>query len=106
MEFLSTVESAFAIKGRGLVLVPKKPENDFLVRVGIALELRTPDGRSLRTHITGVEFLKPLLGHGPCAMAFLITRDIGKDDVPPGTEIWYLREDAPDASSPSGSQPI
>ena len=106
VEFLSKVESTFQIHGRGLVLVPKKPETDFRIRVGIALELRTPDGRSLRTHITGVEFLKPLPGHGPWGMAILITRDIAKYEVPAGTEIWYRREDAPEADPPSSSQPI
>ena len=90
MEFLSKVESTFSISGRGLVIVPEKPESDFLIRVGTELELRTPDGRSLNTHITGVEFLKPRTG--PCGMALLITRDIGKDDVPAGTEIWYFRD--------------
>jgi translation elongation factor EF-Tu-like GTPase len=94
MEFLSKVESTFSISGRGLVIVPEKPESDFLIRVGTELELRTPDGRSLKTHITGVELLKPLPGQGPCRLAFPITRDIGKDDVPVGTEIWYLRVDA------------
>ena len=94
MEYLSKVADAFQIHGRGLVLVPEQPESDFQVRVGIALELRTPDGRSLSTHITGVEFLKPSLGAEPCRMAFLITRDIGKNDVPAGTEIWYLQDPA------------
>jgi hypothetical protein len=103
MVFLPRVESTFSVHGRGLVLVPEKPETDFLIRAGTALELRTPDGRSLRTHITGVEFLKQATG--PCDMALLITRDVNNDEAPPGTEIWYLR-DALASHSPSGSPPV
>jgi len=99
MEFLAKVETTFSIQGRGLVLVPEEPEGEFLVRVGVTLELRTPDGRTIRTQITGVELLKRSLGHGPCGLAFLVGRDIGKDEVPAGTEIWYRQEDPSDAPS-------
>jgi hypothetical protein len=100
MEFLSKIADTFQVPGRGLVLVPEKPETDFLIRVGTALELRTPDGRCLKTRITGVESLRESLETPRRRMTILITRDIGKNDVPTGTEIWYFREAMPD-SSPS-----
>jgi hypothetical protein len=90
MEFLSKVESTFTVFGRGLVLIPEEPATDFRIRVGTPIELRTADGRSITTHITGVELLKPSTGR--CGMAILITREIGKDEVPLGTEIWYVAE--------------
>jgi hypothetical protein len=105
MDFFSRVEDTFLVTGRGLVVVPEKPETDFRIRVGTPIELRTPEGRSIRTHIYGVEFLKPLPGRGPCGMAFSIKPGIGKDEVPPGTEIWYVRDD-PASHSPSDSQPV
>lgn len=103
VEFFSKVEDTFVVPGRGLVVVPEKPETDFRIRVGTPIELRTPEGRSIKTHITGVEFLKQATG--PCDMALLITRDVNKDEVPSGTEIWYLRDD-PGVHPPSGSQPV
>jgi translation elongation factor EF-Tu-like GTPase len=99
MEFFSTVESTFSVAGRGLVIVPEVPQGDFRIRAGTKIQLRTPDGRLLDSHITGVEFLKEALA-APCRMAILITRDIGRDDVPVGTEIWYFRETAALAKSP------
>jgi translation elongation factor EF-Tu-like GTPase len=99
MEYLSKVADAFQIHGRGLVLVPEKPENDFLIKVGTELELRTPNGRSLKTHITGVESLRESLDK-PRRMTILVTRDIGKADVPIGTEIWYVRQEVVPKASP------
>jgi hypothetical protein len=104
MEFLSKVADTFQIQGRGLVLVPEKPETDFRIRVRIALELRTPGGRSLRTRIAGVEISTPLPGLGPCGMAYSITHGITKDEVPAGTEIWFLREDTRDAPCQSSAE--
>ncbi len=98
MEFLSKIESTFTVWGRGLVVVPEDQKGDFKIRVGTQVQLRTPDGRSLATRITGVEFLKPLTGN--CCMAILLTRDLATEDVPVGTEIWYVREENIEAHRP------
>jgi len=96
--FLAKVESAFSIFGRGIVLVPEEPEGDFRIRIGTPIQLRTAGGHIRDTHITGVESLHGRKEDGTkfSRMAILITRDITKQAVPRGTEIWYLREDSPE----------
>jgi translation elongation factor EF-Tu-like GTPase len=96
--FLAKVENTFSVTGRGLVLVPAECAEDFRIRVGTPIQLRTPEGHTRDTHITGVEFLCGLKEDGTkfSRIAILITRDITKQDAPSGTEIWYLREDSPE----------
>ena len=56
MRLFFKVEDVFHVSGRGCVIVPAIPENlDFKVRTKDQIELRTPDGRILQTHIASVE---------------------------------------------------
>jgi hypothetical protein len=48
-----------------------------------------PDGRVLDTHIASIELLKPQDGSA-CRMAIMLPRDLVKQDVPIGTEVWLL----------------
>ena len=66
MTFLFKIEEVFEIYGRGCVIVPVVAEGaDFKIRPRDAIQLRTPDGRTLNTHIGSVEFLKPEVGRCP-----------------------------------------
>jgi translation elongation factor EF-Tu-like GTPase len=91
MKLLCKVEDTFYISGRGCVIVPAIPEGlDFRIRAKDQIELRTPEGRVLQTHIASVEFAKRQ--NAPCRMAIMLPVDIAKQDVPTGTEVWLLHE--------------
>jgi hypothetical protein len=90
MRLLFRVEDVFEIAGRGCVLAPVIPEGlDFRIRTDDQIQLRTPNGRMVETHIASIELLKPRDG-GPCRMAIMLPRDLVKMDVPTGTEVWFL----------------
>ena len=89
MKLLCKVEDTFYISGRGCVIVPAIPEGlDFRIRAKDQIELRTPEGRVLQTHIASVELAKRQ--NAPCRMAIMLAADIAKQDVPTGTEVWLL----------------
>ena len=88
MVFLCTVEDAFCVSGRGCVLIPTgvRASLGFSLRAKDSIQLRTPDGRVLNTYVAGIEMLC-----GPAVkdrMAFLLPKDVTKQEVPKGTEIW------------------
>ena len=88
--FLFKVEEVLEISGRGCVIVPAvSEETDFKIKPRDAIQLRTPEGRTVDTHIGSVEFLKPALG--PCHMAILLPPDVLKEDVPKGTDVWLAQ---------------
>jgi hypothetical protein len=90
MRLLFKVEDVFDISGRGCVMAPVIPDNlDFKIRVHDRIQLRTPNGRVLETHIASLELLKAQDG-SPCRMAIMLPRDLVKQDVPVGTEIWFF----------------
>jgi translation elongation factor EF-Tu-like GTPase len=89
MTFLFRIEEVFEISGRGCVIVPTIVEGaDFKIRPRDAIQLRTPDRRTLNTHIGSVEFLKPEVG--ACRMAILLPPGVGKQDVPAGADVWLI----------------
>jgi translation elongation factor EF-Tu-like GTPase len=89
MTFLFKIEEVFEIHGRGCVIVPLIAEQaDFKIRPQDAIQLRTPDGRTLNTHIGSVELLKEV---GSCRMAILLPTDIQKQDVPKGSDVWLMQ---------------
>jgi hypothetical protein len=84
---LLVVEHTFAIKGRGLVLVPGIiPEGDERFRMGDCIRLRKPDGSSIVTRIGGLELLCP----NPRRDVVIILKDAAKGEVPIGTEVWSV----------------
>ncbi len=89
MKLLFKVEATFYISGRGCVIVPAIPDGlDFRLRAKDQVELRTPGGRVLQTHIASVELAKRQ--NAPCRMVIMLPPDIAKQDVPTGTEVWFL----------------
>jgi hypothetical protein len=87
--FLFKVEDVLNISGRGCVIVPAIPQSlDFRIRAKDQIELRTPTGRILETYIASLDLAKPQDG-SPCRMVIMLPRDIAKQDVPTGTEVWF-----------------
>jgi hypothetical protein len=63
---------------------------DFRLRAQDAIQFRNPDGRVLNTYIASIEMLC-----GPEVKdrrAFLLPKEITKQDVPKGTEIWLVQD--------------
>ena len=94
LPILFTVEQAFQISGRGCVLVPGIPPTPGLppVRVGDPIRLVKPNGESIETSVHGVEMInygqrpRPTTIYVPISVPHPIT----KDDVPPGTQVFYI----------------
>ena len=90
---LFTVADTFLMHGRGLVLAPGVvPLNDERFRPGDPLRLVRPDGSTLHTTIGSLELPTP----NPKHELFVLLKDLGKEDVPIGTEVWS--SDSPAAS--------
>ena len=84
---LFTVTDRFLIQGRGLVLVPGiLPVEDERFRAGDPLMLKRPDGLEIMTTIGGIDFLRPNPNH----VVPVMLKDLGKDDVAVGTEVWSV----------------
>ena len=90
MTLLFKVEDVFDISERGCVIAPVVPPGaDSKIRAKDQIQLRTPNGRVHDTHIASIEWLKPQDG-GACRIAIMLPRDLVKQDVPAGTEVWLL----------------
>jgi len=90
MRFLFKIEDVFEISGRGCVIVPAIPEGtDFKIRARDAIQLRTPEGRTLNTYIRAVEMVK--VAAGPCRIAIMLPPDVLKQDVAEGSEVWLTQ---------------
>lgn len=91
--YLFTANSLFTIKGRGIAVLPGLV--DFgAVRAGDMIELRRPDGSSVRTKVTGVEYPHATiwLGKRPDEVrcSVLLGPEVTRADVPDGTEVWAI----------------
>jgi translation elongation factor EF-Tu-like GTPase len=88
--FLSKIEDIFRITGRGFVVLLGTTEPGIRFKAKDLIQLRTPDGRVLDTHVAAIEFVS-----GPRVksnLAFLLPSDVKEQDAPPGTEIWLARD--------------
>jgi hypothetical protein len=85
---LFRVTEVFTVQTRGIVLLPKLNfVGDERFRVGDPLLLKRPDGTEIDTTIGAVELLKPV--GQPCEPVIMLT-ELGKQDVPIGTEVWSV----------------
>jgi hypothetical protein len=81
------VEDTFAIRDRGLVPVPGiVPHGDERFRVGDPIMLKRPDGSVVKTRIGGLELVCPNQRHD----VVILLRELSKEDVPIGTEVWSM----------------
>lgn len=89
---LFTVADRFQIRGRGCVLVPglSTEAGSPVVRVGDAIQLRTPDGRVIDTHIRGVEMINYLRKPERITAPILLPSNLSTEDVPVGTEVFLV----------------
>lgn len=78
--FLFKVEDTFQITGRGLILVPGLGINAEKVMVDMHIKLKKPDNTEILTKISGIEF--------SVKAPILLPKEIKKEDVPIGTEVW------------------
>ena len=87
---LLKVVDTFAIPGRGVAMAPGivliEGEK---VRIGDPLMLIRPDGTRLMSVIGGLEFFNP----NPRSEIGIFLKDLTKEDVPIGTEVWLTLDD-------------
>jgi hypothetical protein len=93
---LFTVEHAFEVKGRGLVLTPGIcPKGDEKFRKGDRVELRKPASQSHdqdhRTFIVSIDSLE-LPSPNPSLSLLPLFSDLRSHDVPIGTEVWSVHD--------------
>jgi len=91
---LFIVEDAFQITGRGCILVPgpvAEPGGPTL-HIGDPIRLAKPDGQLVDTKIRAFE----MIGRRPVPKVItapiLLPREITKDQVPVGTQVFSLRD--------------
>jgi hypothetical protein len=90
MRLILKVEDVFDIAGRGLTLAPAIPHHlGFAIHPKDRIQLRTPNGRILNTHIASFSFGKPV-GGGRTIVAIELPSEMRREDVPIGTEVWVL----------------
>jgi translation elongation factor EF-Tu-like GTPase len=82
---LFTVEDCFKITGRGTVVAANRPPNLPDLKVGEKIVLIQPEGREIKTEIAGIEMVVTVSGVKKIA---LLIKDITKEDVPVGTEVF------------------
>jgi hypothetical protein len=92
MTFLFHARELFDLRGRGVVIISDRPFADcnFKLKVGDTIEFRTPEGSMFRTTIADIEICDPFDPHREFAL--LLPRQISKDMVPLGAEIWKVND--------------
>ncbi len=79
---LSTVEDAFLIKRRGVVVVPGIPtDSRCRIEIGATVTLERPDGSRIEAAVRGLESIPP-------GTALLLDLPGGKAEAPAGTTLW------------------
>lgn len=89
MRLILKVDNVFDMAGRGLTLSPAIPHDlGFAIRPKDRIQLRPPNGRTLDTYIAAFSLGKPI-GGGPTIVNIELPSEIGREDVPIGTELWF-----------------
>ena len=90
-KLLFTVEDAFDIKGRGVVLTPGYLTYEDRLGNGDLVKLICPDGTQITGQIRGREFpTYPFDYPLEKWRAGIMIADLTKKDVPIGTEVWSI----------------
>jgi hypothetical protein len=86
LRLLFIVEHTFFLPRHGIALFPGiVPVGEELFRVGSPILLKRPDGSEVQTSIAGMELPTP----NPGGVFVPFFKELGKGDVPVGTEVWY-----------------
>jgi hypothetical protein len=86
---LTTVANSFEVQGRGCYIVPRQWESNLRISADDKIQLRTPDGSVLNTHIGSVELGTASSG---TFLTIGLPHPMTKRSVPEGTEIWLLEK--------------
>jgi len=87
---LIVIEDTFLIKGRGLVPVPGiVPQGEERFRVGDPITVKRPDGSHFEWTIGGLEILSGAPPR-PKNDVVILLKDLNKEDVPIGSELWSV----------------
>ena len=88
VRLLFTVSQTFALRGRGVTLIPQlRLIGDEVFKVGDPLRLKRPDGSEDVVRIGGFELAK--VSNAPCHLLVHLSGK-SKEDVPIGTEVWSI----------------
>ena len=88
---LFRVTDRFAIRNRGIVLVPGIiPIENEKFQIGDKLELRFPHGEKQIVTIAGLERMNPADAGG--ALAVLLSEPLTRQQVPVDTEVWSVAQ--------------
>jgi hypothetical protein len=92
VQHLFTVADRFQIEERGCVLVPGLPTEPGSPNVprGARIRLRRPDGSETDTIIKEMEMISYRKRPEKICIPILLPKDITKEDVPVGTEVFLL----------------
>jgi hypothetical protein len=105
MQHLFTVADVFMVEHRGCVLVPGLPTEPGspVVRQDSRIRLQTPDGKEIDPAVRATELIS--YRHRPVnvCLPILLPSDIAKSDVPVGTDVILLEEDAENVKQPDSS---
>jgi len=87
---ISKVEETFTVPRRGFCFASGVPKEGlpYVIRVGDQGELRRPDGWKFQTKIGGIVHAKLITGRSQWPIRF--PADVKAEDVPTGTEIWWI----------------
>jgi hypothetical protein len=91
---ISKVEGTFTLVDRGTVVSPGVPREGLphSIRSGDIVELRQPGGSIIQTKIAAIEHATLIKGGSQYPIRF--PAEIGAEDVPLGTEIWWVSPNA------------
>lgn len=87
--FISRTEDVFELSGRGCVVVPGVPFafSSANLKAGDRITLKRPDGSEIQTILRGFEIGSR---HPSRCIPVLLGKEVSKQMVPIGTELWTL----------------
>jgi hypothetical protein len=87
--FISKVEDVFDISGRGCVVVPGVPSaySGVALKLGDKIILKRPDGSEIETILRGFEMGSR---HPSRCLPVLLGKELSKQMVPIGTQLWTV----------------
>lgn len=91
MVYLSFITESYAIEGRGWAICCDAVAKAVNIRVGDAIELRSPNRKEIRTLVLGIALFydsNPDLSFEP--LSILISKDVPRSFVERGVEVWKV----------------
>jgi hypothetical protein len=90
--FIGNVQETFQIAERGIVIAldvtwDTLPDG-LILKIGEEIEMRNPDGVSVRTTVAGIEHADPWTPRR--TFAFLLPKDFSRDRLQLGAEVWKI----------------